>query len=106
MGIDWQSDNHIKEKQQLKVPDSDKPIFNPIDDITRLILTSCPALPYSPELSDGRVTAAPDCKIWGRGKSGLHRIRVPGNARRGQPQGKCHRKDTAMACHGKGEMVW
>ena len=31
----------------------------------------------------------------GRGKSGLHRIRMPGNARRGRPQGKCHRKQTA-----------
>ena len=31
----------------------------------------------------------------GRGKSGLHGGTVPGNARRGRPQGKCHRKDTA-----------
>lgn len=31
----------------------------------------------------------------GRGKSGLHEARVPGNARRGQPQGKRHREQTA-----------
>ena len=31
----------------------------------------------------------------GRGKSGLHGNTVPGNARRGRPQGKCHRKQTA-----------
>jgi hypothetical protein len=30
-----------------------------------------------------------------RGKSGLHGGAVPGNARRGRPQGKCHRKYTA-----------
>ena len=29
------------------------------------------------------------------GKSGLHGGTVPGNARRGRPQGKCHRKYTA-----------
>jgi len=29
------------------------------------------------------------------GKSGLHGSTVPGNARRGRPQGKCHRKQTA-----------
>jgi hypothetical protein len=32
-----------------------------------------------------------------RGKSGLHEARVPGNARRGQPQGKRHREETALA---------
>ena len=31
-----------------------------------------------------------------RGKSGLHEVRVPGNARRGQPQGKRHREETAL----------
>ncbi len=31
----------------------------------------------------------------GRGKSGLHGGTVPGNARRGRPQGQCHRKYTA-----------
>ncbi len=29
------------------------------------------------------------------GKSGLHGNTVPGNARRGRPQGKCHREQTA-----------
>ena len=40
-----------------------------------------------------------------RGKSGLHEARVPGNARRGQPQGKRHREETAPACRGDGETV-
>ena len=45
-----------------------------------------------------------------RGKSGLHGGAVPGNARRGRPQGKCHRKYTAKLHRpgresGKGEMV-
>ncbi len=31
-----------------------------------------------------------------RGKSGLHEARVPGNARRGQPQGKRHREESAL----------
>ena len=31
-----------------------------------------------------------------RGKSGLHEVRVPGNARRGQPQGKRHREESAL----------
>ncbi len=31
----------------------------------------------------------------GGGKSGLHGNTVPGNARRGRPQGKCHREQTA-----------
>ena len=45
------------------------------------------------------------------GKSGLHGNTVPGNARRGRPQGKCHRKQTAGALRfrpgsaGKGERV-
>ncbi len=49
----------------------------------------------------------------GGGKSGLHGNTVPGNARRGRPQGKCHRKQTACAGApfaavraGKGERVW
>jgi hypothetical protein len=33
----------------------------------------------------------------GGGKSGLHGNTVPGNARRGRPQGKCHREQTAGA---------
>ena len=45
-----------------------------------------------------------------RGKSGLHGGAVPGNARRGRPQGKCHRKYTAKPVPayrtgGKGETV-
>ena len=39
------------------------------------------------------------------GKSGLHGRTVPGNARRGQPQGKCHRDRTAGLRAGKGEKV-
>ena len=39
---------------------------------------------------DGR---SPPCAEGG--KSGLHGGTVPGNARRGRPQGKCHRKYTA-----------
>ncbi len=41
------------------------------------------------------MTAAPDL-VRGRGKSGLHEARVPGNARRGQPQGKRHREESAL----------
>ena len=40
------------------------------------------------------VFAAPMLAMGG-GKSGLHGNTVPGNARRGRPQGKCHRKQTA-----------
>ncbi|SEQ44929.1 hypothetical protein SAMN04488092_10735 [Thalassovita taeanensis] len=44
-----------------------------------------------------------------RGKSGLHKIRVPGNARPGKPEGKRHRKQTAFVSlagyWGKGETV-
>ena len=48
-----------------------------------------------------------------RGKSGLPLARVPGNARRGQPQGKRHREETALlfekvrpsAWQGDGETV-
>ena len=47
---------------------------------------------------DGRSPAGP-----GRGKSGLHGGTVPGNARRGRPQGKCHRKYTAGPA---GESRW
>ena len=32
-----------------------------------------------------------------RGKSGLPLARVPGNPRRGQPQGKRHREETALS---------
>ncbi len=40
-----------------------------------------------------------------RGKSGLHEATVPGNARRGKPQGKRHREQTARVRAGKGETV-
>src|SRR5215471_5595403 len=64
----------------------------------------CPNLP----MPDGWMAALRGCA--GRGKSGLHGGTVPGNPRRGRPQGKCHRKYTAgpsPACRavGKGEMV-
>ena len=52
----------------------------------------------------------PPCRGMPRrgGKSGLHGNTVPGNARRGRPQGKCHREQTAdRGCfgswRGKGE---
>lgn len=35
-----------------------------------------------------------------RGKSGLHGRTVPANGRRGQPQGKCHRNQTAQRAFG------
>lgn len=40
-----------------------------------------------------------------RGKSGLHKATVPGNARAGQPDGKRHRNETAHVRMGKGETV-
>jgi N-acetyl-anhydromuramyl-L-alanine amidase AmpD len=36
-----------------------------------------------------------------RGKSGLHGKTVPDNVRRGRPQGKCHREQTAGASPGR-----
>src|SRR5215207_9256133 len=39
------------------------------------------------------------------GKSGLHGDTVPDNVRRGRPQGKCHRDQTAPGDRGKGEKV-
>src|SRR5690606_10148789 len=50
-----------------------------------------------PPLPVGRTTAAAKPKGCRGGKSGLHGNTVPGNARRGRPQGKCHRKQTACA---------
>jgi hypothetical protein len=52
----------------------------------------------------GRMAAAPCARCgpsrlkraWGGGKSGLHGNTAPDNVRRGQPQGKCHRKQTAF----------
>ena len=42
----------------------------------------------------GQTAGWPPARVVG-GKSGLHGNTVPGNARRGRPQGKCHRKQTA-----------
>lgn len=53
--------------------------------------------PRKPPLPVGRTTAAAKPKGCRGGKSGLHGNTVPGNARRGRPQGKCHRKQTARA---------
>lgn len=44
---------------------------------------------------DGRMAAVVRFRPNGRGKSGLLGNTVPGNARRGRPQGQCHRKQTA-----------
>ncbi len=40
------------------------------------------------------MTACPFAGV--RGKSGLHEVMVPGNARPGQPEGKRHREQTAV----------
>jgi hypothetical protein len=66
------------------------------------------ALLYN-EMPEGRVIAAVliafRSELLRGGKSGLQRGTVPGNSRRGRPQGKCHRNYTAMFRHGKGETV-
>lgn len=49
------------------------------------------------------MAAAPD---WGRGKSGLQKATVPGNARAGQPDGKRHRKQTASHQVGQPKPMW
>ena len=49
----------------------------------------------------GRMAAA----LTAGGKSGLHGDTVPDNVRRGRPQGKRHRKQTAARQDGKGERV-
>ena len=54
-------------------------------------LTFCLQFPLSVALPAGRTAAL----VKGRGKSGLHGETVPGNARRGRPQGQCHREQTA-----------
>jgi hypothetical protein len=66
--------------------------FLPIIEASAGALTEahgCPNLP----MPDGRMAALRGRA--GRGKSGLHGGTVPGNPRRGRPQGKCHRKYTA-----------
>ena len=56
-----------------------------------------PGTPHSYPVSrpDGR--SAPMPKGGRGGKSGLHGQTVPDNVRRGQPQGQCHREQTASA---------
>ena len=53
----------------------------------RRLCTAC-QLAGQPRSAKGRKAA-------GGGKSGLHGNTVPDNVRRGRPQGKCHRKQTA-----------
>ncbi len=53
-----------------------------------------PELGYPALCAEGWMTAG----RLPRGKSGLHEGRVPGNARRGQPQGKRHRERDRPAC--------
>ncbi len=62
-----------------------------VDQNTSVRLTEASIAPNPATTSrlDGRLRKVR--KDSGGGKSGLHGIRVPGNARRGQPQGKCHR---------------
>ncbi len=72
-------------------------------------LDVCVSTPQNPGARrlDGRC-----CTTCDRGKSGLHGNTVPVNGRRGRPQGKCHRKQTAClraqdrgSPAGKGETV-
>jgi hypothetical protein len=67
---------------------------------TPLDADACSRLIESASRLDDRGGACP-CG----GKSGLHGDTAPDNIRRGRPQGKCHRKQTASAPRGKGERV-
>ena len=68
-------------------------------------LTACLAKLTS-QTPDGRMAAfGAGFAGAGGGKSGLHENTVPDNVRRGRPQGKCHRKQTAAFRGGKGERV-
>jgi hypothetical protein len=74
----------------------------------RLTITSAPLISTLARRPDGRFRL-PSAGAGG-GKSGLHGSTVPGNARRGRPQGQCHREETAGARErsrpaGKGETV-
>jgi len=75
-----------------------------------LPLTSGAKLPLFP-LPAGRTAAAARAGFAaierGGGKSGLQGSTVAANGRRGRPQGKCHRKQTAERGNppGKGEKV-
>ena len=74
--------------------------------VTVYFLTFCisPAFPIAPFRTMLRPARRPDGCLRsfgsGGGKSGLHGNTVPGNARRGRPQGKCHREQTAGAPQG------
>ena len=57
------------------------------------IIDAAGASAHLAALPDGWTTAAGLRP--GGGKSGLHGNTVPANCRRGRPQGKCHRKQTA-----------
>jgi hypothetical protein len=61
----------------------------------RLTITSAPLISSLARRPDGRFRL-PSAGAGG-GKSGLHGSTVPGNARRGRPQGQCHREETAGA---------
>jgi hypothetical protein len=72
--------------------------------------TDLDTLPAGTQISQCQTAGWPLSTLVERGKSGLHGGTVPGNARRGRPQGKCHRKYTAdpVPGHrpaGKGETV-
>ncbi len=70
-----------------------------IADVAALLggLAGRPCWKDTGRLRSGLVQAAgrPLAQRCARGKSGLHGSTVPGNARRGRPQGKCHREHTA-----------
>ncbi len=68
----------------------------------RLLSSELACSTRTPRLSSVRQTAGRPLlaglsqgSLAGGGKSGLHGNAVPGNARRGRPQGQCHRKQTA-----------
>ena len=57
--------------------------------------TDLDTLPAGTQISLCQTAGWPLSTLVEGGKSGLHGGTVPGNARRGRPQGKCHRKYTA-----------
>ena len=65
-----------------------------------LALTAAALCPYALRRAEGWMAAGHRP----RGKSGLPKATVPGNARAGQPDGKRHREETAPQ-RGKGETV-
>ncbi len=63
-----------------------------------LLAAALDDLTPAPDDATSRVGQAAGWPLPGRpggGKSGLHGNTVPGNARRGRPQGKCHREQSA-----------